>query len=74
MRRIEIAGVLAARSLDLLLDVVELGQELVQRRVEQPDRHRQAVHRFEDRFEVALLERQQGLERGLSLLVARRRG
>ena len=37
---------------------VERGQELVQRRVEQPDRHRQSGHRLEDALEVALLERQ----------------
>ena len=39
-------------------------QELVQRRVEQPDRHRQAGHRLEDALEVGLLERQQPVERG----------
>ena len=35
----------------------EVGQELVQRRVEQPDRHRQAVHRLEDPDEVVALQR-----------------
>ena len=40
-----------------------VGQELVQRRVEQADRHRQAVHRLEDALEVALLQRQQLGER-----------
>jgi hypothetical protein len=35
----------------------------VQRRVEQPDRHRQPGHRLEDTLEVALLERQQPVER-----------
>ena len=37
----------------------EVGQELVQRRVEQPDRHRQPVHRLEDAVEVLALQRQQ---------------
>ncbi len=32
------------------------GQELVERRVDQPDDDRQAVHRLEDALEVALLE------------------
>ena len=39
------------------------GQELVQRRVEQPDRDRQARHRLEDPLEVGPLERQQPVER-----------
>ena len=39
-------------------------QELVQRRIEQPDRHREAVHRLEDPLEVGLLEGQQPVERG----------
>jgi hypothetical protein len=40
---------LATSRLDLLL----VGQELVQRRVEQADGHRQAGHRLEDALEVA---------------------
>ena len=36
----------------------------MQWRVEQPDRHRQPGHRLEDALEVALLERQQPVERG----------
>ena len=40
--------------LDQLL--LEVGQELVERRVDQPDDDRQAVHRPEDALEVALLE------------------
>ena len=48
------AGRLHARHLDEHLGVV--GQELVQRRVDQPDDDRQAVHRLEDAVEVALLE------------------
>jgi hypothetical protein len=38
-------------------------KELVQRRVEQPDRDRQPDHRLEDPLEVGLLHRQQPLER-----------
>ena len=44
-------------SLGLALGVVR--QELVQRRIEQADRHRQALHRLEDADEVLALERQQ---------------
>ncbi len=44
-------------------------QELVQRRVQEPDRDRQAVHRLEDADEVLLLKRlelgQGGLAAGL---------
>jgi hypothetical protein len=36
--------------------VVMVGQELVERRVDQADHDRQAVHRLEDALEVALLE------------------
>ena len=43
----------------------EVGQELVQRRVDQPDRDRQPVHRLEDLDEVVALQRQQRGERGL---------
>ena len=35
----------------------------MQRRIEQPDRHGQPCHRLEDALEVALLERQQPVER-----------
>ena len=42
---------------------LEGGQELVQRRVEQPDRHREARHRLEDPLEVGLLDRQELVER-----------
>jgi hypothetical protein len=38
-------------------------EELVQRRVEQADGHRQAVHRLEDALEVLPLDGQQLLER-----------
>ena len=48
---------------------VVVRQELVQGRIEQPDRHRQAVHRLEDPDEVLALERfelgQGGLASGL---------
>ena len=43
--------------------LLERRQELVQRRVEQADRHRQPGHRLEDPLEVALLDRQQLVER-----------
>ena len=56
--------------LGLALGVVR--QELVQRRIEQPDRHRQAVHRREDADEVLALQRQQLLQgRAAVLLVGR---
>ena len=48
---------------DLLDELHAIGHELVQRRVEQPDRDRQPLHRLEDPFEVALLEREQLVER-----------
>ena len=48
------------------------GQELVQRPVEQADRDRQAGHRLEDPLEVALLDRQQPLERGAAALLVLR--
>ena len=43
--------------------LLERGQELVQRRVEQPDRDREAGHRLEDPLEVGLLHGQQLVER-----------
>ena len=50
-----------------LLDdqLLVIGQELVQRRVEQAHRDRQAVHRLEDAVEVGFLLRAQLLERGV---------
>ena len=53
-----------------LLDdqLLVVGQELVQRRVEQADGDGQAVHRLEDADEVALLLRAQLLERGVFLV------
>ena len=43
--------------------LLERRQELVQRRVEEADRHRQPGHGLEDALEVGLLERQQPVER-----------
>ena len=48
----------------LVACLLERRQKLVQRRIEQPDRHGQACHCLEDRLEVALLHRQQLVERG----------
>ena len=58
---------LAARVRDGQLDreLGEVGQELVQRRVDEPDRDRQPVHGLEDAGEVLALERQQLGEGGL---------
>ncbi len=50
-------------------EVGEVGQELVQRRVEQPHGHRQPVHRLEDLQEVLLLQRRERVEGGLLALV-----
>ena len=47
---------------------LERRQELVQRRIQQPDRHRQAGHRAEDALEVRLLHGQDPLERGAAPL------
>jgi hypothetical protein len=61
------AGRLGDGALDLQLD--EVGQELVQRRVEQPDGDRQAVHGPQDPEEVLPLQRQQRREGGALLLL-----
>ena len=45
----------------------DVGEELVQRRVQEPDRDREAVHRREQLHEVLLLERKQRLQRLLTL-------
>ena len=58
-------GGLVARQRHLDRQVGEVGQELVQRRVDQPDGHRQAVHRVEDLHEVAALQRLERVQRGL---------
>ena len=54
---------LGAHQLDLNHQVLALGKELVERRVERADRHRIAVHRLEQALEVGALERQQLGER-----------
>ena len=59
-------GVGAERRRDLADLLVAVGQELVERRVEQPDRDRQPVHRAEDPDEVAALHRQELRERALA--------
>ncbi len=46
----------------------ERRQELVQRRVEQPNRHRVTGHRCKDAGEIVALERQQPRERGFARL------
>ena len=51
-----------------------VGQELVQRRVEQADRDRQAVHRAEDALEVVALHRQDLRQRARAGRPRRRRG
>ena len=58
-------GVAGQRDLDQLL--LEVGQELVQRRVDEADDHGQAVHGLEDALEVALLEDLQLGHRGVEL-------
>ena len=52
--------------------LVERRQELVQRRIEEPDRDREPGHRLEDPLEVGLLVREQLLERSAPLLLAAR--
>ena len=52
------------RSHDLLVQLEAVRQELVQRRIEQANRDRPARHRLEQPLEVALLQREQLIERG----------
>ena len=52
---LEVVRPLDPRALDLLRDLRLVGEELVQWRVEQADRHRQAGHLLEEPFEVLLL-------------------
>jgi len=60
-------GVHGARDfLDLRMGV---RQELVQRRIEQPDRHRQALHDLEQLDEIGALHRQQPRQRGAADLL-----
>ena len=56
---LEVVGALDPRALDLRAQVRQVLEELVQRRVEQPDRHRQPLHRLEQALEVLLLVGQQ---------------
>ena len=49
---------------DLLHELEAVGHELVQRRVEQPDRDRHALHRLEHALEVLLLQREQLIQDG----------
>ena len=58
-----------ARRSSSLRHLLGPGQELVQRRVEQPDRDRQSRHLLEQALEVVLLERQQLVERGAAVLL-----
>ena len=60
----------ASASATLTASSVQVGQELVQRRVDQPDRHRQPVHRRQELGEVLALQRQQRRQRGSRSLVA----
>ena len=66
VRLVQLADPVAHRVRGRLL---ERRQELVQRRVEQADRHREPGHRLEDPLEVALLHRKQPLERRAALLL-----
>ena len=52
---------------DLHHEILALGQELVQRRVNGPDGDGLAVHRLEDAVEVLALQRQEFLERRPSI-------
>ena len=60
---VQVVRALDPRALNLRRELRQVGQELVQRRVEQPDRHRQSLHRLEQTLEVLLLQRQQQRER-----------
>ncbi len=64
----------ASATRDLDREVLQRRQELVQRRVDQPDRHRQPVHRREDAVEVLALQRQQRVQRGLPIVLGGRPG
>ena len=65
----QLGGIQARRLGHRLYVLFGVRQELVQRRVQQPDRHRQPVHRAQDAQEVLPLERQERREgRGPGLL------
>ena len=59
LERGQLRRALVARALDALRELDAIGEELVQRRVEQADRDRLARHRGEQALEVLLLQRQQ---------------
>ncbi len=61
--RMQRRQILAGRLGDLAHLGIGLGQEFVQRRIEQPDRHRQARHDAEQLDEIAALHRQELGER-----------
>ena len=56
------------QSRDVLLELPLGRQELVDRRIEQPNGHRVRSHRAEDADEIGALYRQQPVERGTALL------
>ena len=62
------AGVTPSALASSRLALVVVRQELVQRRIEQADGHRQALHRLEDADEVLPLERQQLLQGRFAVL------
>jgi hypothetical protein len=53
---LELLALLDPGALDLLGKLLGVGDELVERRVEQPDGHGQPAHRLEEAREVLLLE------------------
>ena len=63
-----LGGGLVALQGDLDRQVRQVGQELVQRRVDRADDHRQAVHGRQDLREVAGLQRLQGGQRALPVV------
>ena len=67
LERRQLRRTLVACALDALGELDAIGEELVQRRVEQADRDRLARHRREQALEVLLLQRQQLGQRGAPL-------
>ncbi len=55
-------GSITAQPINLQKQLLTVGQKLVQRRVEQPDRHREAGHLPQDPLEILFLHRQQLLQ------------
>jgi len=66
----DLRAVLAGRlgNGDVDVDIRELAEELVERRIDEPDHDGQAVHGLVHLAEVALLEREELRERGLPAL------